>query len=337
MAQPRGRRSREPLLQNRLVLHRFVCREFGYDNLGTILGRLREAPVDPASGEPDYGAVVSVYLTGAARVTRDRLAGYAANIAGHSERLRMTGEQGRTWKPHQYVALLFTEHYLNRYFADPAALCADLDHERERDRLTATMPEYQPEDLRTVAFQSATGSGKTLLMHANMLQYQHYLDRAGGRLNNVVLVTPNEQMSVQHEREMRDSGVHARLFSRDAPSELFAPVEIIDLNKLAERQGVKRVAVGDFGDDNLVLVDEGHLGATGRVWRERRRELSRGGFTFEYSATFNQVVSGRDPRSAARLRQVPAVRLLVSPLSPGRLRQGLRHPQSGRRGGGCWQ
>ena len=42
-------------------------------------------------------------------------------------------------------------------------------------------------------------------------------------------------------------------------------------------------------------MDEGHLGATGRVWRERRRELSRGGFTFEYSATFNQVVSGRDP------------------------------------------
>ena len=49
----------------------------------------------------------------------------------------------------------------------------------------------------------------------------------------------------------------------------------------------------DFGDDNLVLVDEGHLGASGKVWRERRRELSTGGFTFEYSATFNQVV-GRD-------------------------------------------
>ena len=217
------------------------------------------------------------------------------------------------------------------------ALCADLDHERERDRVTAAMPEYRPEDLRTVAFQSATGSGKTLLMHANMLQYQHYLDRAGGRLNNVVLVTPNEQMSVQHEREMRDSGLHARLFSRDAPPELFAPVEIIDLNKLAERQGVKRVAVDDFGDDNLVLVDEGHLGATGRgLARATPRAIARR----LHVRVLRDVQSGgqrQGSRSAARLRQMPAVRLLVSPLSPGRIRQGLRHPQSARRVGGCWQ
>ena len=70
-------------------------------------------------------------------------------------------------------------------------------------------------------------------------------------------------------------------------------MEIIDLNKLAEKKGVKRIAVGDFGDNNLVLVDEGHLGASGKVWRERRKELSRGGFTFEYSATFNQI-AGKD-------------------------------------------
>ena len=110
-----------------------------------------------------------------------------------------------------------------------------------------------------------------------------------------MLVTPNEQMSAQHERELRASGLAARVFSSAAGSDLFAPVEIIDLNKLAEKKGVKRIAVRDFGDDNLVLVDEGHLGATGKAWRERRRELSRGGFTFEYSATFNQVATGKDP------------------------------------------
>ena len=155
------------------------------------------------------------------------------------------------------------------------------------------MPDYEPDDLRTLAFQSATGSGKTLLMHAHILQYRHYLRRAGGRLNNVVLVTPNEQMSAQHERELRESGLAARLFSSGAGSDLFAPVEIIDLNKLVEKKGVKRVSVQDFGEDNLVLVDEGHLGASGKVWRERRRELAGGGFAFEYSATFNQV-AGRD-------------------------------------------
>ena len=112
--------------------------------------------------------------------------------------------------------------------------------------------------------------------------------------DNVVLLTPNELMSAQHERELRASGQDARLFSSDAGADLFQPVEIIDLNKLAAKKGVKRVAVRDFGDNNLVLVDEGHLGASGKIWRERRKELSTGGFTFEYSATFNQVV-GRDP------------------------------------------
>ena len=82
-------------------------------------------------------------------------------------------------------------------------------------------------------------------------------------------------MSVQHEREMRESGLGARLFSSEASSDLFQTVEIIDLNKLADKTGVKRVAVTDFGDDNLVLVDEGHLGASGNAWRERRRELAR--------------------------------------------------------------
>ena len=98
---------------------------------------------------------------------------------------------------------------------------------------------------------------------------------------------------MQHEREMRESGLRARLFLSEAGSDLFTSVEIIDLNKLAEKKGVKRVAVADFGDDNLVLVDEGHLGASGNVWRERRRELASGGFAFEYSATFNQV-AGKD-------------------------------------------
>ena len=130
-------------------------------------------------------------------------------------------------------------------------------------------------------------------MHAHILQYRRRLHQAGKRLNNVILVTPNEQMSAQHERDLHESGLDARIFSIDAGSDLFAPIEIIDLNKLAERKGVKRVAVRDFGENNLVLVDEGHLGASGKVWRERRGELARGGFAFEYSATFNQI-AGKD-------------------------------------------
>ncbi len=278
-------------LQNRLILYRFICREFGYDDMRTMLERLGSAPAGfDANGESEYARALYLNPT-LSTVTPDQFSTYDANIAAHSHRLRMTGEHGREWKPYQYLALLFTEHYLSRYFTDPEALCADLNAAKAQGQQTATLPNYEPDDLRTLAFQSATGSGKTLLMHAHILQFQHYLARSGGRLNNIVLLTPNEQMSAQHERELQASGLQARLFSAEAGADLFSHIEIIDLNKLAEKKGVKRVAVQDFGDNNLVLVDEGHLGASGKVWRERRKELSRGGFTFEYSATFNQVVS----------------------------------------------
>ena len=282
------------LLQNRIILHRFICQEFGYESLCAMLQRLNGVPASfTPGGESEYAQALYLHPK-LARVTPAQLSVYDANIVKHSRKLRMTEEDGRGWKAHQYLALLFTEHYLNRYFSDSEKLCADLNMAKAGDRYAATMPAYVTEDLRTIAFQSATGSGKTLLMHAHILQFQHYLGRSGGRLNNIVLLTPNEQMSMQHERELQASGLRARLFSAEVGADIFSPIEIIDLNKLAEKKGVKRVAVQDFGDNNLVLVDEGHLGASGKVWRERRNSLSRGGFTFEYSATFNQVVSKKD-------------------------------------------
>lgn len=280
------------LLQSRLILHGFICREFGFQDLDTMLETLRDVPVEfDIGGESSYKRTLQLSLTSATILVKGQFAEYDYNIIERSQQLGMTGEKGRSWKPYQYLALLFTEHYLNRYFSDPEQLCHDLNQEKTRYRLAREIPDYSIGDLQTVAFQSATGSGKTLLMHANILQYKYYINRSKGKLNNIILVTPNEQMSAQHKRDLEESGLRARLFSGDATSDLFSPVEIIDLNKLADKKGIKRVAVSDFGSDNLVLVDEGHLGASGRVWRERRQELSSGGFTFEYSATFNQVVN----------------------------------------------
>ena len=280
-------------LENRLVLHRFLCHEFGHDNLPAMLDRLRDVPAAfAATGESEYAR--ALYLNpDRAKIAPDRFADYDGEIAALSRRLRMTDEHERAWKPHQYLGLLFAEHYLRRYFDDPERLRDALNEAKRRERLTATMPDYTLEDLSTVAVQSATGSGKTLVMHAHILQYRRLARAAGNPPNNVILVTPNEQLSAQHERELLASNLPARQFSSEAEADLLAPVEIIDLNKLAERRGVKRVAVSDFGDNNLVLVDEGHLGASGKAWRERRAELARGGFTFEYSATFNQIV-GKD-------------------------------------------
>eukprot|EP00488_Nonionellina_sp_1-RS-2012_P001043 TRINITY_DN1652_c0_g1_i1.p1 TRINITY_DN1652_c0_g1~~TRINITY_DN1652_c0_g1_i1.p1 ORF type:complete len:116 (-),score=27.36 TRINITY_DN1652_c0_g1_i1:240-542(-) len=57
--------------------------------------------------------------------------------------------------------------------------------------------------------------------------------------------------------------------------------------------GDKTVAVEAFEGNNLVLIDEGHkgTGTAAGAWMRRRDVLTKGGFAFEYSATFGQAVA----------------------------------------------
>ena len=84
------------------------------------------------------------------------------------------------------------------------------------------------------------------------------------------------------------------MFAKDG-SRLFAgrDVEIIDIHKLREDMGEKTVAIDAFEGNNLVLVDEGHRGSSGKEvgrWMEARSRLCEHGFSFEYSATFGQAM-----------------------------------------------
>lgn len=155
--------------------------------------------------------------------------------------------------------------------------------------------DYSLADLNKLAFMNATGSGKTLLMHVNILQFQHYLAQHGraGELNKIILLTPNEGLSEQHRREFAASGIAAEFFNKNA-SILSAErvVEIIDIHKLKETAKEKTVAIEAFESNNLVLVDEGHRGTSSesRDWLNKRNRLCADGFSFEYSATFKQAI-----------------------------------------------
>jgi len=299
MPRPKRKSRSKKNLESRMVLHSFMCSQFGYGNLCEML----KAPdnlsdqLDESQGSP-FAQAILMRLKSTVPVTREALIRYDDNIGALSDALGMTEDNGRTWKPFQYLALLFTERYLDLYFRDPESLIEQLNEwKRDKPRFLG-IPDYGQGDIRTLAFQSATGSGKTLLLHANIRQYQHYMEKHKKlhKLNKIVLVTPDEGLSRQHLRELQASRIPARLFSDDEGADLFsyggALVEIIDLHKLDEKKGIKRVALESFEENNLVLVDEGHLGTGGKVWRKRRKQLAQNGFTFEYSATFNQAVAG---------------------------------------------
>ena len=239
----------------------------------------------------------------------DLLLEYDQNIVRHTLRLNerriARGEDPIVWKYFQYLTLLFTEIYLDRSFHNPDALLASLNEQISRYNADKPDPDNIPpldgegdaaSVLNKLAFWSATGSGKTLIMHANILQYQYYVEKygRGHELNRIILLTPNEGLSIQHLGEFRAAGIAAELFNKDGRG-LFSgrSVEIIDINKIREEMGDKTVAVDAFEGNNLVLIDEGHRGASAGetgAWMRFRNQLCETGFSFEYSATFGQAV-----------------------------------------------
>lgn len=257
-------------------------------------------------------------------ITKDELLAFDRNIVRHTlalnEQRKIRRERPIVWKYFQYLALLFVEIYLDRYFRDPQALAKALNEQVTRWNEGKTKGQKLPPfdegrdaalGLNKLALWSATGSGKTLLMHVNLLQYQHYLALAGrtGELNRILLLTPNEGLSKQHLEEFDAAGVTAEFFNKTGQGSLTAkrPVEIIDIHKLADDMGDKTVAVDAFESGNLVLVDEGHRGASGGsggAWITRRDQLCEKGFSFEYSATFKQAVASDTTLSRRYARSI---------------------------------
>lgn len=233
-------------------------------------------------------------------VSDEMLRDFDGNIVGHWKHITVNRNlQGPTLYPiyFQYLGLLYTEIYLDRYFRDATALLASVNQEvaafNQGKPAAQQIAGYVESDLNKLAFWMATGSGKTLLMHCHIRQYLQHAGRTGKRheLNRIILLTPNEGLSRQHKDEFELSGMPAEFYDK-AGGTLFSGrgVDIIDIHKLKETSGEKTVAVDTFEGNNLVLVDEGHRGSGGEEWMEKRARLCANGFSFEYSATFGQAI-----------------------------------------------
>lgn len=299
----------------RLVLNRYMLGLFGanihdleLDPFREVTKRLTEESLEGRNddGVYTYHAEIVRLLRKDAPLTPEQLLDYDQNIARHTDFINRRREPKVEWKYFQYLALLFTEIYLDRWFTDPSGLLNDLNG--HLDAFNGTLAEwgekkkdllapFTKDGLTKLAFWNATGSGKTLLLHVNILQFRHYLRKHGREkeFNRIIVLTPNEGLTRQHLEEFQASRIPASPFDRakSASGLLSAQeIDVIDMNKLREEGKKKTVSVDQFETNNLVLIDEGHRGARGDVWSEMRARLARDGFTFEYSATLGQAVSG---------------------------------------------
>ena len=300
--QPNKKKKRS--FHKELVLNRWMLHFFNAENLGALKQRLGD---DRHEGIDEDGQSLFFYelirgLFNPNLIAEADLRRYDLNIVGHWQAItpRRNKLEGHDlqMKYFQYLSLLFTEIYLDWYFNKRQALLDGLNEEMARYRSESgaePFRDFEADDLNKVAFWNATGSGKTLLLHVNIRQYLHYFQagRSDYYPDKIILLTPNEGLSRQHLEELHLSGFGFSQFFNKAQTPARGAIEIIDINKLGDEMGDKTVAVAAFEGNNLVLVDEGHrgTGTAAGAWMSRRDALVRGGFAFEYSATFGQAVA----------------------------------------------
>lgn len=324
----------QPLLvashfQEALVLNQYLISLFGIDPLVThkdgthnvrpleiIAKSLRGATAGiDKNGKHHFLTALLSHLPPHAALSPAELERYDANLVAHTRTInaRRKHKGEIVWKYFQWLTLLFVEIYLDRYFNDRQGLCVALNAFIERfnqHHLTlgreTGISAYAVEDLNKLCLQNATGSGKTLLMHVNLLQFAQHARATGqaDEYSRVIVLSPNERLSEQHERELRENGFYPEPLRQESDlisrgqNALDVPL-LTEITKLADEQKVKQMAVDSFGDANLLLVDEGHRGMSGSDWKSKRDKLAAKGFTFEYSATFKQAVKAANDRVLA--------------------------------------
>jgi hypothetical protein len=283
----------------RLVLNRFILSLFKADDFDSFVQLMKRSELEGLDGDniSYFHHHITAVVVEREGLSNEMLRQYDENIIRHTMHISRKREQPLKWKYFQYLSLLFTEIYLDRYFTNREEFLLELNNFATNLNVTQAVgiDAYTESDLRKLAFWNATGSGKTLLMHVNMLQYMHYheLHQKQNPINRVILITPKEDLSIQHLREFEQSGLQAELFDKELSLFSSQSISIINIQRIKEDAKDKTVAVDMFEGNNLVLVDEGHRGASGDEWRTMRNRLSEEGFAFEYSATFGQAVSGK--------------------------------------------
>ncbi len=172
---------------------------------------------------------------------------------------------------YQVLALLFTDQFLEN---QTVSTRFDLFGGQEKQRM--------------LAYWMATGSGKTLVMHLNILQYLHHFCKSDGAILQIFLTTPLANLIKQHERELEP---YVRQLNETYNNRIEL---IIDTTQgLLQKEEDYFQMPDDKGVRRLILVDEAHIGLTGQAgkFRElRKNRLNVGNsFLFEYSATFHNI------------------------------------------------
>lgn len=309
-------------LEQYLVLNRYFHALLGAESLEELNGALYGVQ-EGIAGDGESYFFKTLVGRKHLHLPPEQLKNYDRRVMAYEERLVDTRGVTFSFRYFQYLALLYTEIFLDALTADPELFCAELNaflkERRNKEPILSGIEPFTGEDMRRIAFFMATGSGKTLLMHVHLWQILHYLahgnhpeilvSRSDGRriFQNILLITPNEGLTRQHLAEFAQSGIRALQLTEagQQSQSSFEAVKVVDIHKLVEQAagGGVTIPLESLGSDNLVFVDEGHkgTGSEAQTWKNRQKTLSEDGFLVEYSATFAQAIEAAGASSQINL------------------------------------
>jgi hypothetical protein len=286
-------------LSKHLILFRYILGQFGYETFED----LRDDYNHKETGISTTGCTffAATLMSNSGKKVDDRLIQeYDEAIQDYEKRLRGNrAEPFFSFKYFQWFSLLFTEYFFDSFYNRKKYFIKQLNSFLRSDTDFKDIEFFTENDLKKLAYWMATGSGKTLIMHCNYWQIVKYFKE----WENIILITPNEGLSRQHYESFTESGIPTKLYSGSEESlkTKEGEVLILEITKLVkekEGEGVS-VDVDYFSESkNLVFIDEGHKGSKSeeQTWKNLRQHLTRGkgSFTFEYSATFGQVITNKN-------------------------------------------
>jgi superfamily II DNA or RNA helicase len=295
-------------IEKYLVLNKYFLRLFGEKDNRGLLRYLKSVEEGERDGLTNF-AISLMTKRGVnfskkekeeiKRIEVEEIKRYDRNIQEYIGEINKGRQEKIRLKYFQYLAVLFTEIFLDRLKNRKWEFLGELNNfvNSLEKKVRETVGEFSEEDLKKIAFWMATGSGKTLIMHINYLQFLRYKPFEP---DNILLITPNEGLSKQHYEEMQKSGIPCRLYSENPNLSGKGDYEvlIIEITKLVEntRGRGRSIHISAFEGKNLIFVDEGHKGKRSeeKKWAKLRDKLIEKGFAFEYSATFGQILDKED-------------------------------------------
>ena len=222
---------------------------------------------------------------------------YKQNIKEHFDFINTANEEAITPTYYQFLALLLTEIHLDEFFANKEGFLEKIYNFTITNKWNyLNFKNISDQEVRIIleswsfnklVYWMATWSGKTIVMAINFLQFMKY----NTNIDNVIIITPDENISKQHKLEFEKFNIVSR------------KIQFREITKFKREWYTKKTkndewsfdAITEYGfSKNLVLVDEWHRSIDDGIQKALRDSiwLWNGSFTFEYSATFWQAVNG---------------------------------------------